>query len=248
MSQLDWIDVFVDVPASHADAARRFWSQTLGWPVGAPWADHPEFASFEPPEGDAYVAVQVIDGSPRVHIDLCVSSREKERDRLVSLGAAVTHDHDGWGVTVLASPGGLPFCLYERVEPRLRPPAVHWPQGHRSRLLQVCVDSPASLHEPEHRFWREATGWEWRPSEDPEFAGKLYPAEPGPLRLLFQRLGADDPSSTTRAHLDLGTDDLATEVARIKGLGAGDIGPGRGWHALEDPLGLAFCVTAQRPD
>lgn len=248
MSYLHWVDVFVDVPEAQGETARRFWSQALGWPVGAPWENHPEFTSLEPPEGDPYVSVQVIDGSPRVHLDLCVDSREEQRDRLIALGASVSEEYDDWGLSVLASPGGLPFCLYQEERSRVRPPAVRWPQGHRSRLLQICVDSPAGHDHREQEFWQEVTGWEWRPSDDDEFAGKVYPPEHGPIRLLLQRLGADDPGSVTRAHLDLGTDDMAAEVGRLVALGARDIGPGRGWHTLEDPLGLPFCVTAQPPD
>jgi hypothetical protein len=50
------------------------------------------------------------------------------------------------------------------------------------------------------------------------------------------------------AHLDLGTDDLASEVTRLRGLGADEIGAGRRWHLLRDPSGLTFCVTENSPD
>jgi hypothetical protein len=50
-----------------------------------------------------------------------------------------------------------------------------------------------------------------------------------------------------RAHLDHGTDDLPAEVDRFRQLGAEAIGPGRGWFALRDPLGVAFCVTENSP-
>jgi hypothetical protein len=50
-----------------------------------------------------------------------------------------------------------------------------------------------------------------------------------------------------RAHLDHGTDDVVAEVRRLRNLGAEEIGPGRGWHALRDPAGLAFCVTGNSP-
>jgi hypothetical protein len=63
---------------------------------------------------------------------------------------------------------------------------------------------------------------------------------------LFQRV--DEPVGLVRAHLDLGTDDLASEITRLCALGAEEIGPGRGWHVLRDPLGLAFCVTENSPE
>ena len=46
-----------------------------------------------------------------------------------------------------------------------------------------------------------------------------------------------------------GRQDLGDAPYRVQDLGAGDIGRGRGgWHALRDPAGLAFCVTANSPE
>jgi hypothetical protein len=123
---------------------------------------------------------------------------------------------------------------------------VRWPDGHSTRLVQVCIDSPDRLHEQERRFWLAATGWGLAPSDRPEFGGKSYPPS-GPIRLLYQRLGPDDPGESIRAHLDLATDDMPAEMARLVTLGANRIGPGSGWYALRDPAGLAFCVTGQSP-
>ena len=67
-----------------------------------------------------------------------------------------------------------------------------------------------------------------------------------PLQLLVQRLGADDPE--IRAHFDLGSRDLPAEVARMEALGARVLRPGSGFVALQDPVGLPFCVTGNDPD
>jgi len=58
----------------------------------------------------------------------------------------------------------------------------------------------------------------------------------------------DDGGTHARAHLDLGTDDVAAEVARVRALGAELLWPGAGFVALRDPVGLPFCVTANDPD
>ncbi len=63
----------------------------------------------------------------------------------------------------------------------------------------------------------------------------------------MQRLD-DDGAPQARAHLGLGTDDLAAEVARVRALGARELWPGGGFVALEGPAGLPFCVTADDPD
>jgi len=64
--------------------------------------------------------------------------------------------------------------------------------------------------------------------------------------VLFQRL--DEEQGPVRAHLDLGTDDLAAEAARLVSLGAARRGPGRGWVALRVPVVLASCATENSPE
>ena len=91
-------------------------------------------------------------------------------------------------------------------------------QEHRSRLVQICIDSPPNLHDQEVAFWRAATGWRWREGDGDEFAGKLYPPTGSSVQLLFQRLGSDDPATAVRAHIDLGADDIEAEAARLVGL------------------------------
>ena len=51
----------------------------------------------------------------------------------------------------------------------------------------------------------------------------------------------------TRAHLDPGSDDVEAEVTRLVNLGAERVTTGTGWVVMRDPVGLAFCVTANDP-
>lgn len=214
-----------------------------GWPVGGPWPAHPELRSFEPPTGDSYVHLQQIDGPPRVHLDVEPPSHDETVTAAVAAGASVVHQATSW--TALVSPGGLPFCVL-KVTSGAPPPAVTMPGGHRVRLVQVCIDSPRPAHEAEMSFWRSLLGGRWVPSPAPEFAGKWHDAG-SPLQLLFQELAED--GGPVRAHLDLGTDDLVAEVARLTALGAADVGAGHGgWHVLRDPAGLPFCVTGNSPE
>ncbi|MCW2848217.1 MAG: hypothetical protein JWR90_2191 [Marmoricola sp.] len=240
---MSWLHAFIDVPADLHASQAGFWGSVLGWPAGAPWPGHPELSSFEPPSGSPYVHLQRIDGPPRVHLDLESDEPEGLVERALALGADLVSESDEW--RTLLSPGGLPFCVLEARE-REAPAPTAWPDGHRSRLAQLCIDSPVSVHEAEVRFWRALLPARWVESSSPEFAGKWHDDAGSPLQLLFQRL--DEPDGTVRAHLDHGTDDLAAEVRRIRDLGAEDIGPGRGWHALRDPAGLPFCVTENSPE
>ena len=243
MTALVWTHVFIDVPADDVGAAQRFWAQVTGWSVGEPWGGHPEFTSLVPPDGDAYVHVQRIGGPPRMHLDFAVDRVEPSAGRLTTLGARVGERMPRW--QVMSSPGGLPFCLADEPHAHEAPPATRWPDGHRSRLGQVCIDAPRTVHEREYAFLQAATGRRTVPSHHPSFDGKLYPPAGGTVQLLLQRLGDDDAGQRTRAHIDLVTDDVDAEVERVIAAGARLIGPGEGWVTLEDPVGLPFCVTDQ---
>jgi predicted enzyme related to lactoylglutathione lyase len=250
---VSWLHAVIDVPAAAVPAAATFWSQALGWELGPPWSGHPELRSFQPDDGDAYVHLQDIHGDARTHIDLEVADITAELARLLTLGATVGPGQDRW--QPMTSPGGLPFCLVQAAYHQA-PAPLEWPDGHRTRLVQVCIDSPPGLHDAEVEFWQAVLGWRWESSSSPEFAGKLYDDLRGfdggprpdrsPLQLLFQRLDRADGPAT--AHLDLGSDAIDAEVARLGELGAERLWPGDGWVALRDPAGIAFCVTGNSPE
>jgi hypothetical protein len=239
---MPWLHAVIDVPEDQHATTAGFWERALGWQLGHPWPGHPELRSFEPPQGTPYVHLQQIDGRTRVHLDLESDDPGATVRRATELGADLVAEHDRW--RTLRSPGALPFCVIEAGEHRTPAPPT-WPDGHRSRMVQVCVDSPRSVHDREVEFWRALLPGRWVSSPAPEFAGKWHDDAGSPLQLLFQRL--DEPHGPVRAHLDHGTDDLSLEVRRLLDLGATDVGPGRGWHVLRDPADQDFCVTGNAP-
>ncbi len=114
---------------------------------------------------------------------------------------------------------------------------------HRSRLTSALVDVPPAAWEREVAFWSGALG---RPPEvvadEPDYAdfGEQTPG----LRLMVQRV--DDPA---RVHLDVETDDVDAEVARLERLGAVRVEKVQTWWVLRDPAGLLFCVVrVQSPE
>jgi hypothetical protein len=242
---MTWLHVVIDVPPSQHEAGADFWAGALGWPVGPSWPDHPELRSFEPPRGAAYVHLQRVEGPARIHLDLEADDPGATVARAVELGAQVADEHDRW--STLLSPGGLPFCLLE-VQDHEPPEPVTFSDGHRARMVQVCIDSSRAAHDREVAFWRALLLGRFVESDADEFAGKWHDDAGSPLQLLFQRLGEGD--GPVRAHLDHGTDDLPAEVRRLVDLGAADVAaPGRGWHVLRDPAaGLTFCVTENSPE
>lgn len=239
-----WIHAFVDVPADRVARAHAFWSATTGWSPGSGWAGNPEFSSLVPNSGTPYLHVQEIGGPPRVHLDL-VGDTEEDTARLKALGA--THEGHGNGWQVMTSPAGLPFCVCDDSSPHHQPGSATWPAGHRSRLVQLCIDVPNGQYDAELTFWRAATGWADEPDSAPEFHRLVHRSESS-MQLLLQQLGSNDDASRARAHLDLGTDNRAAEVSRVQRLGARFRWSTSGFTTLQDPLGLPFCVTDNTPD
>lgn len=64
---------------------------------------------------------------------------------------------------------------------------------------------------------------------------------------LLQRLGPGE-SGPVRVHLDIGTDDVAAEIDRVRALGAELRDATHPWAVFTDPAGLPFCVTPRPPE
>ncbi len=113
---------------------------------------------------------------------------------------------------------------------------------HFSTIAMVVIDVPADGHEQELAFWQTATGQSLRHSEQfPEYHGaKLHGQS---LGFLVQRL-SDGPA---RVHLDIHTDNLEAEVARLEQAGAVRVQEVNGWWVMRDPAGLPFCVIPEEP-
>jgi hypothetical protein len=112
--------------------------------------------------------------------------------------------------------------------------------SHYSRVLKIVIDAPPDRHDQELAFWQGALGQELPPVYSPEYHGAVLHGTD--LMLLMQRLDAGQP----RIHLDIHTDDLEAEVARLERLGAERVQPVQGWWVMRDPAGLPFCVLPIR--
>lgn len=116
--------------------------------------------------------------------------------------------------------------------------------SHRSRLGVIAIDCQADGLVEAMRFWSGALGRAFHPDpEHPGFAGGDTP-EDEPFVVLHR---VDHES---RAHLDIETDDMAAEQARLTGLGAWLVERhAKGFVVLEAPTGQRFCLVGpQRPD
>jgi Glyoxalase-like domain len=109
---------------------------------------------------------------------------------------------------------------------------------HRILLREVVIDAPDETFAATRDFWAAALLTRARPVEHyPEFTGLEDPASLSVVGL--QNIG----DGQARFHLDLETDDVAAEVARLIGLGAELVSRGRTWIVLRDPAGLLLCVV-----
>lgn len=238
-----WLTVFLDSPAEPAPATERFWAHVTGWPVSARRGEHDEFASLQPADGDAVLAVQTVGDPPPglAHLDVHTDDVTALSAHAVELGAEHVADDDD-GFVVHRSPAGITFCVVPHGRSR-RPSPVSWPTG-RSLVDQVCVDVPAPAFETEARFWTDLLGWPRQTGRRPELQ-RLVPPAGQPLQVLLQRL--DEPDGLARLHLDLAAEDVAAEVGRHLDLGARGVRVERHWTTLMDPAGRSYCVTGRDP-
>ncbi len=243
-----WMTAFLDFSPAHHEEGVAFWSALTSYDVSPVRGDAGEFATLQPPDGDGYLRAQRLgDGPDRVHLDLHVPDPRAAADDALVLGASEIADQAEWGYVVLRSPGGFVFCFVSHDAGTVPAPTT-WPGGHSSRADQVCLDIPHDSYDTETAFWAGVTGWERRRSSvSDEFTSLLRPAGQ-PVRILLQRLGADDGGTATRAHLDWAATDRAAETERHVALGATVEVVQPQWTVLVDPVGRRYCITDRNPE
>ena len=115
---------------------------------------------------------------------------------------------------------------------------------HHSRLCALLIDCQTSDVDLAARFWADALG------RAVDFA---HPGTRGNYRMLDTP--ADEPivqiqrvEHESRVHLDIETDDIPAEVARLEALGARVAERLDRWVVMQAPTGQKFCVVrVQRP-
>ena len=107
---------------------------------------------------------------------------------------------------------------------------------HRSRLAGLIIDCQRPDLDEAARFWAEALGLGRLGRDGPSY--ERLDASARDLHVEVQAV--EHPS---RVHLDIETDDLEAEVARLEALGARRVGQVRSWWVMEAPTGQRFCVV-----
>jgi catechol 2,3-dioxygenase-like lactoylglutathione lyase family enzyme len=110
---------------------------------------------------------------------------------------------------------------------------------HRSRLAGFIIDCEGPDLDAAARFWSGALGLAPAAREGDRY--QELDASARDLYLEVQRV--EHPS---RVHLDIQTDDLDAEVARLEALGARRVAFVQRWWVMLAPTGQRFCVVRAR--
>ena len=114
---------------------------------------------------------------------------------------------------------------------------------HRSRLGNIVIDCQTDDLLSEARFWSAALGYPLpaNPDAATNFIQLVTPA--GDVQVIIQRVRHE-----ARAHLDIETDSIDSEVARLERLGAAVVSRKDGWMVMQAPTGQRFCVGSPYRD
>lgn len=106
---------------------------------------------------------------------------------------------------------------------------------HKSRLCAIGIDCQAADLDTAATFWSAALG---RPVKETEGKYASLEDRDGQPIVFVQQV-----SHPSRVHLDIETDDIEAEVARLEALGARRVEKINTWWVLEAPTGQRFCVV-----
>jgi hypothetical protein len=111
---------------------------------------------------------------------------------------------------------------------------------HRSRLAGFIIDCKDADLDASSRFWSAALAMPIVRAHDPYVT---LDASALDLDVEVQRVDHE-----SRVHLDIETDDIDAEAARLEALGARRIGRVKTWWVMEAPTGQRFCIVRSRRD
>jgi hypothetical protein len=108
---------------------------------------------------------------------------------------------------------------------------------HRSRLGNIVIDCQSDDLLSEAQFGSAALGFPL--PQDPDAASNFIQlaTPPGDVQIIIQRVRHE-----ARAHLDIETDSIDAEVARLERLGATVVSRNDGWVVMQASTGHGFCV------
>ena len=114
---------------------------------------------------------------------------------------------------------------------------------HKSKLAGFIIDCHTDDLQAAATFWGAALGMRQT---------TLGPGEEGYVGLTGANHGlhieVQQVDHDSRVHLDIETDDIEAEVARLEALGARRVKQIKSWWVMEAPTGQRFCVVVPSGD
>ncbi|MGC4109232.1 MAG: VOC family protein [Nocardioides sp.] len=227
--------VAVTFDAEHPHDLARFWAELLGRPItpegkadllpGDPGQAGLRFVEASTPGSGAGP------GGRTLHLHLTSESADDEQrtvaevlrlgGRHLDVGQLPEEDH-----TVLADPGGSPFCVIG--------PGNRFLAGC-GRLGEVSCDGSRQVG----LFWRDALDWPLVWDQDEETAVQ---SPDGGTKLSWGGPPVADKRGRNPQRFDLATTDVASEADRLVALGATRVGERGDAVELADPDGNEFTL------
>jgi predicted enzyme related to lactoylglutathione lyase len=110
---------------------------------------------------------------------------------------------------------------------------------HKSRLAGIVIDCRSDDLDEAAAFWGAALGYEpYTDSRTDTSRYRILKTPEGEVGLDVQKVDHE-----SRVHLDIETDDIEAEVARLENLGAVRVARTPGWVVMQAPTGQRFCVV-----
>ena len=110
---------------------------------------------------------------------------------------------------------------------------------HRSKLAGFIIDCQTDDLQSAATFWGGALGMPVR--QLPADEGEKYVALVDPREQLHIEVQA--VAHESRVHLDIETDNIDAEVARLEAIGATKVKQIHSWWVMQAPTGQRFCVV-----
>lgn len=114
--------------------------------------------------------------------------------------------------------------------------------AHRSRLAGFIIDCETGDLDAAANFWSGALGLarvETYNDDGAEYAS--FADGPAALQIEVQKV-----AHPSRVHLDIESDDLDAEAARLEALGAKRVAFVKRWWVMQAPTGHRFCIVRMK--
>jgi predicted enzyme related to lactoylglutathione lyase len=110
---------------------------------------------------------------------------------------------------------------------------------HKSQLSGFIIDCKTEDLDKAAAFWSSALGPGVAPEDNPAETDYIrLQTRPDDLYIEVQKVDHE-----SRVHLDIESNDIEAEVARLEALGARRIANIKDWVVMEAPTGQRFCVV-----